>query len=107
MGGDAVLGDAVHVPGADLDFHRVALRPDDRRVQRLVHVDLRHRDEVLEPSGHRLPQRVDDAERTVAVPDGTGDHADGREVVDLVELATLIVHLLPDGVEVLGPPADL
>src|SRR5207247_9812302 len=97
----------VQGPGADLDVDGVALRTDRRRVQRLVHGHLRPCDEVLEPPRHRLPQRVDAAERTVAVADGARDHADGREVVDLVELAALVVHLLPDGVEVLWPPADL
>ena len=35
--GDAVLGGAVHVAGADLHLQRLALRTDDRGVQRLVH----------------------------------------------------------------------
>ena len=48
VGGDPVLGELVHLLGADLDLQRLALGPDHRRVQRLVHVGLRHRDEVLE-----------------------------------------------------------
>src|SRR5450756_520395 len=51
VGGDAVLGPAVHLVGADLDLDGLAARPDHRRVQRLVHVELGHRDEVLEPAG--------------------------------------------------------
>src|SRR3989449_10381648 len=104
---DALLGDPVHLAGADLDLDRVALGADDRRVERLVHVDLRHRDEVLEAAGHGLPQRVDDAESAVAVAHGGGDDTDGGEVVDLVELSALIMHLLPDRVEVLRAAADL
>ena len=107
VGRDAFLGDAVHLAGADLDLDRVALGPDHRRVERLVHVDLGHRDEVLEAAGHRLPQRVHDAEGAVAVADRIGEHADRGEVVDLVELAPALVHLLPDRVEVLGPARDL
>src|SRR2546425_3209541 len=34
-------------------------------------------------------------------------HDQGGEVVDLVELPALVVHLLPDRVEVLRPAADL
>ena len=45
---DAVLSGLVHVVRADLDLERLALRPDDRRVERLVHVGLRHGDVVLE-----------------------------------------------------------
>ena len=65
--GDAVLGDAVHLAGADLDLDALAVRADHRRVQRLVHVRLRQRDVVLEAPGHRLPVRVHDAERLVAL----------------------------------------
>ena len=48
--GDAVLRPPVHGVGADLHLHGLAVRAHDRRVQRLVHVELRHRDEVLEPA---------------------------------------------------------
>jgi hypothetical protein len=44
--------------------------PDHRGVQRLVHVELRHRDVVLEPARHRIPARVHRPERGVAVADG-------------------------------------
>src|SRR5438309_6435818 len=104
---DALLGDPVHLARANLDLDRVPLGPDDRRVKRLVHVHLRHRDEVLEAAGHRLPQRVDDAEGAVAVAHGHRDDTDRGEVIDLVELPALIVHLLPDRVEVLWPATDL
>jgi hypothetical protein len=96
----------VHLEGADLDLHRVALGPDHGGVERLVHVDLRHRDEILEAARHRLPQGVDHPEGAVAVPHGLRDHAHRGEIVDLVELAPALVHLLPDRIEVLGPAAD-
>src|SRR5215831_11897814 len=50
---------------------------------------------------------MDHAEGAVTVAYRGGDDADGCEVIDLVELAALVVHLLPDRVEVLGPAADL
>ena len=105
--GDAELRAVVHLARADLDLQRESLGPDDRRVQRLVHVELGHRDEVLEAPGERLPQRVDDAHGPVAVLHGVDDDPHGREVVDLVELAALLRHLRVDGVEVLGAPGDL
>src|SRR3546814_4493149 len=46
--GDALLGARVHLVGPDLYLHRLALRTDHRRVQRLVEVELRHRYVVLE-----------------------------------------------------------
>ena len=105
--GDAELGGAVHRVGADLHLDRLAGRADDRRVQRLVHVELRHRDVVLEPARHRLPVRVDDAERRVAVADRVDQDAHADQVVDVVEVATPHDHLLVDRVEVLRPAGDL
>ena len=81
--------------------------PDDRRVQRLVHVELRHRDVVLEPSGDGIPPRVDDAERRVAVLDRIDQDADAHQVVDVVEVDVPGDHLLVDRVVVLRPAGDL
>ena len=105
-------GLAVHLARADLDLERAALRPDHGRVQGAVAVELRHRDVVLEAAGHRLPERVDEAERAVAVARplvgaALADDAHGRQVVDLVELAALLGHLVVDGIEVLRAARDL
>ena len=105
--GHTELGGAVHLHRADLDLERSSLGPDHGRVERLVHVELGHRDHVLEAPWQRLPQRVDDPDRAVAVLDGLDDHAHRREVVDLVELAALLGHLRVDREEVLGAPRDV
>ncbi len=105
--GDAELRRLLHLARADLDLQRQALGPDHRRVQRLVHVELRHRDEVLEAPGHRLPQRMHDADRLVAVLHGLDDHAHRRQVEDLVELPALLGHLRVDRIEVLGAAGDV
>ena len=107
VGGDAELGHAMHLLGSDLDLDGLAGVGDDSRVQRLVAVRLRHGDVVLEPPGHGLPERVDDAEDAVAIADRVDEDADGREVVDLGELLGLAGHLLPDGVHVLRPAGDV
>ena len=107
VGGDPELGHLVHLVRADLDLQRTPLGTDHGRVQRLVHVELGHRDEVLEAARQRLPQRVDHADRPVAVLHRLDDHPHRREVVDLVELAALLGHLRVDRVEVLGAPGDL
>ena len=104
---DAELGAVVHVVGADLDLDRAALRSDDRGVQRLVQVELRRRDVVLEPPGDRVPARVDRAEHGVAVADVVDEHPDADQVVDLGELATAGDHLLVDRVVLLRPADDL
>ncbi len=94
--GDAVLGAPVHLDRADLELDRAALRTHHRRVQRLVEVELRHRDVVLEPALHRPPQRVDRAERAVAVLHRVDDDPHADEVVDLGELLAAHDHLLVD-----------
>ena len=109
---DAELGFLVHLARPQLDLERRAGRPDHRRVQRAVAVQLRHRDEVLEAPRHRLPQRVDQPERavTVARPFLAGaldNHAHRGQVVDLVELPTLLGHLVVDRVEVLRAAGDI
>ena len=107
VGGDPVLGQLVHFIGPDLDLERLALGTDHGRVKRLVHVGLRHRDEVLETAWERLPERVDDPDRAVAVLDRADDHPHRGQVEDLVELAALLRHLRVDRVEVLGAAGDL
>ena len=112
MGGDAELGGLVHLARPHLDLERPALRADHRRVQRPVAVELGHRHVVLEAAGHRLPERMDEAEGAVAVPRplvarALDDDAHGREVVDLVELAALLGHLVVDRIEVLRAARDL
>jgi hypothetical protein len=55
---------------------------------------------------------VDEPQRAVAVARALvaaalHDHPHGREVVDLVELAALLGHLVVDGVEVLRAAGDV
>ncbi len=107
MGGDPVLGPTVHLLGADLDLEGLDPRTDDGRVQRLVEVELRGVDVVLEPALHRRPEGVHRPERRPAVLLGGHDHPDRHEVVDLVELLAPHDHLLVDAPEVLRPPGDL
>ena len=61
----------MHVLGADLHFDRHAVRSEQRRVQRLVAVDARDRDVVLEAPRHRPVQAVHQAERAIAGVDAS------------------------------------
>src|SRR5690625_3589957 len=56
--GNAVFSPAVHLVGADLDLNRFALRTNHGGVQRLIHVELRHRDVVFETARNRSPAGV-------------------------------------------------
>src|SRR5215207_8524305 len=105
--GHALLGDAVHLLGADLYLEGLPLVADDGGVERAVEVVARRGDPVLEAPRDGLPEGVDDAEGAVAVARLVGrDDARGDEVVDLVELDLLALELLPDGEEPLDAPLD-
>ena len=99
VGGDADLADLVHRVGPDLDLERLAVEGDDRGVERLVEVVLGDRDVVVELARDRPPERVDHAERRVAVADLVDEDADRVDVVDLAELGALALHLFLDAVE--------
>ena len=110
VGGDAVLGEAVHLVRADLHLQRPRAQAENRRVQRAVDTLLRVGDVVVELAGNRLPEVVDDAERAVAVGLRLDEDAQRQEVVDLVEglaLGRVLLHLLVDAVEMLGAALHL
>src|SRR6185312_1378221 len=96
VGRDAVLRRLVHVPGADLHLERLALGAHDGGVQRLVYAEPRLGDVVLEPSGDRLPQRMHNAHRGIAVADLVTLDAYTDQIVDVVEVTALDDHLLID-----------
>src|SRR5438309_2424730 len=105
--GHPVLRCLVHLLRADLHLHGLARVRYHGRVQGLIAVALRHRDVVLEATGNRLPQRVDDAERAIAVLDRVDEDAERDDVVALVEVLLAPPHLFVDAVQVLGAAGDL
>ena len=107
MGGNAVLGLLVHLVGSNLNLERTSRGADNRRMERLVVIDLRHGDIVFKTAGHRVPQRVHRAERGVAIAYRMGNDTQRHQVVDLGELLALALHLLVDGPIVLGATVDL
>ena len=106
VGGHAVLGDLVHLLGADLDLEGDAVRAHDGGVEGLVAVGLGGADIVLEAAEDGLIEVVDDAQDVVAVPHAAHDHPEGEEVKDLVQLLILAEHLAVDGVGVLHPAVN-
>ncbi len=96
MRGDSFLRDPVHLRGTDLNLNALSLWTDHRRVQRLVHVRLRHRDEVFEAARYRLPRRVNNSKRLVARAHRRDDHAKTKDIVHILKGEFILLHLLPD-----------
>ena len=96
----------MHFPGADLHLERHAVLAEHGRVQGLVHIRLGVRDIVLEPSGHGAEHVVDNAQTVVAVDDRIYDDADGKDVIDLVEVFVLHIHFAVYAVHAFYAPVD-
>ena len=107
VGSDAVLRPCVHLLRSDLHLDRLAARPDHRGVERLIEVELRRVDVILEPPMHRMPEGMDSAERRPAVTLIDTDHPEANQIKDVVELLAPHDHLLVDAPKVLAPAADL
>ncbi len=101
-GDDSGLGDLVHLVGADEDFGDLAVRAGDGSVQRLVEVELRYGDEVLELGDDRGHARVQFAEDGVTVGVLAHEHQQPAEV-GAAQFSALAAHTV-DGDEV--PWAD-
>src|SRR5262245_21928492 len=106
VGGDAVLGDVMHVGGADLQLDALMARADDGGVDRLVVVLLRRRDVVLEAIRHGAPGRVNNPERAVAGIDAADDDAKAINIRELLERDAAVLHLPPDRERLLLPAVD-
>mmetsp|Transcript_11000 Transcript_11000/g.24960 ORF Transcript_11000/g.24960 Transcript_11000/m.24960 type:complete len:340 (-) Transcript_11000:868-1887(-) len=104
---DSFLSDAMHLRGSDLNFDPLTSGPDDSRMQRAIHVGLRKRNVVLEPSRNRLPHAVDDAEGLVALAQVFCQDPEGDQVLDFADMfQPATSHLLVDRVEVLSSSSD-
>ena len=107
VGGNPKIRRAVHLGRADLDFQRLAGRPDDFGVQGLVAVGLRFGNIIVEPPRQRHPDLMDDAEGMITVGDSRHDDPQGDQIVNLAEIQRLLLHLVVDGIQMLGPALEL
>ena len=101
VGGDAVFGGLVHIPGADLHLKGDALLADHSGVQALVHIGLGGGDVVLEPARHQIKQVVDMTQHIIAIRDGVYNDPEGVQIVQLVDALALGLGLAVDGINVL------
>ena len=112
MGSDAALGHLVHTLRSYLHLDPLLLGAEDGDVETLVAVRLRHAEPVAQTLGVGLVHVGDDgvhlpALHLLLLDGGVEDDADGEEVVDALEGALLLLHLLPDGVYGLRAALDV
>ena len=101
VGGDTEFVELVHVEGADLDFHTFVFRADDNGVQTFVAVAFRVGDVVVELARNRLPETVDDTQRSVTLGNGVDQNPHGADVEQTVESELFLHHFFVNGVDVL------
>ncbi len=106
MGCDTELSARMHIRGANLNLHRLAIRADYGCMERLIQVELGHRNVILETTRNRAPTRVYCAQYCVTIPDVIDDYTNANQIVDLTELASAHDHLLEDAVEMLLATLD-
>src|SRR6185503_13473235 len=104
---DAFLGATVHLFRPDLHLERESMVADHGRMQRLIPVWPRHRDEVLDAAGDRGPRLMNDAERRVAILDRLGNDTQRNEVVDALEVDLLAFQLQVDALKALDASVEL
>ena len=103
VGGQSALGNLVHSLGANLHLHPFLLGSQDGDVQAFVAVRFRHGEPVAQSLRVGLIHVGDDGKGLPALHfllfhGRVDDDADGEKVVDALEAAILLLHLLPDGV---------
>ena len=103
---DSVVGGAMHLARANLNFEKLPPWAEHRRVQRLVAVRLWLRDVVLDPLLHRRPTVVNDAERVVALEHVGDDDADREQVVNVFVWAIALLHFFIDRPEMFRSTGD-
>ena len=107
--GHAVLGQPVHLVRADLHLQRAGVQAHHGGMERLVHVLPRVGDVVVELTGHRPPQAVDDAQSAVTVLYRFDQDAQRQQIVDLVEILSLfsvLLDLLVHTIDMFGAALD-
>ena len=97
------LSHPVHVARANLHLKRQALRSEQCRVQRLVAIDSRDSDVVLETAGHRFVQLVNEAQGLVTGADVVNDDAETIHIDHIGKQPLLLRHLPVNTVEVFLP----
>ena len=95
----------MHFVGTDLDLKGLSCAANERSMERLVHIWLRHGDIVFKTTRYRLIHLVDDAKSRIAVLHRFYHDAHGKKIVNLIQGLVLLDHLFIYAEEMLHPAA--
>src|SRR5437667_12584939 len=103
MSGNALLGNAMHLHGADLNLKRLTLWSNDRGMKRLIHIRSRNSYEVLYSSRNWSPQVMNDSQRAVTVSYSSGNDPNRHKIVHLLNGNLLSFDFLVNAIDSLDP----
>ena len=107
VSGHTVLCSLIHLAGTYLNLHGSAGRTYYCCVQRLIKIELWHRDVVFESTRHWVPARMNGTENCITIANRTNKNPDTDQVVNLIEFSAPNNHLLIDAVILLWPTGNL
>ena len=107
MRGHAQLGVFMHLPGADLNLHGLAARPQHHGMDRLVAVGFRVGHVVIELIRQVTVVGMNDPQRGITILQPLGHDAHRAYVKQLVKGEVFFLHFAPDAVDMLRPTIDL
>ena len=106
MGGNTVFRHAVHLEGPDLDFERLPVAADQRRMQGLVHICFGHGNIILEAPRNGFIHFMDHTQCRITVLHRLHDDTHSEEIIDLIQSLMLVLHLLVDTEKMLYTAID-
>ena len=102
----AKLSIFMHLPGANLNLHRLAARAQHHGMNRLIAVGFRVGHVVIEFIRQVTIVGMDDPQRGVTILQTLGHDAHRANVKQLVKREVFFLHFAPDAVDVLRPAID-
>ena len=97
----------VHGLGTDLHFKHLAIRADNRRVQRAIAILFGVGNVVVKLVRDMPPQAMDYSQCGITVTHLRHQNTNGAHVIDLTEVDAFTLHLPPDGVDMLGTAGNV
>ena len=97
----------MHLKRTDLYLKRSSARSDQRRMQRLIHVRLRHRNIIFKTSRNRFVHLMYHTECRITVFDRIYDDTHCKKIIDLIERFVLVYHLFVNAEEMFDTAVDL